>query len=97
MDGAHVNQPIKRPSNARQTPGPRELPARIPEELPELDEAVMLLGNFYTHGTALKASRREQLAALIGELPRSREECATWKSALKGYRKELAELEKESG
>ena len=87
--------PIKRPSNARQTPAPRELPERIPDDLAELAEATMLLGVFFTHGGAIKASKQARLRALIGELPRSREECAAWKSALKGYRKEMAELDDE--
>lgn len=74
----------------------RDLPPRVPDDLAELVEATMLLGNFGHHGRSLRASRQDRLRALLGDLPRSKAECAAWKTAIKGYRRELSEMDKDT-
>lgn len=68
----------------------RPVPPRVPEACAELDEATMLLGSLVKG--PLKESRRQRVASLLGQLPRSPDEAAAWKSALKALRRELAEL-----
>ena len=68
----------------------RQIPPRVPEEIPLLNEAVMLLGDFVR--TGLRHSRLQRIAALVGDVPRDAKEAAAWKTNLKGLRKELTAL-----
>lgn len=73
----------------------RCLPPCVPESLPELDEALRLLGNHIQSlqaGGRFRESLRARLLELIGgvpELARARR----WKSGLKELRGEVADLE----
>lgn len=73
----------------------RPLPPRVPETLAEVDEALMLLGNFIQcsqSGGKFRETVRLKLRELVGGVP----ELATakaWKTGLKELRGELAELE----
>lgn len=66
-----------------------ELPPRIPEELKDLERAVLLLGNRWR--TDLNPKARKELEALVGRYP-SKEQAAAWKTALRGLREEMTEL-----
>ena len=64
------------------------LPPMVPETLAELDRAVMLLGAL-AKGDGLKKSRKDELKALLGAIPKA-ETAARWKSELKRVRDEYA-------
>lgn len=77
---------------SRKVVRPRMLPPRIPDELVALERARTLLGNRVMY--ELTDKRRKELEALVGCYP-SVKEAALWKSALKGLREEMLELEPE--
>lgn len=68
------------------------LPPRVPEELPLLEEAMMLLGAYVQVAGKLRQSRLERLREVVGTLP-SVEQAKAWKSGLKELRADLAALE----
>lgn len=65
----------------------RELPPRIPPEMPDLKRAVSLLGGAYgataKHRRPLGAAREAELEALIEARPMSRTEGRNWFLALR--------------
>jgi len=65
-----------------------ELPPRVPEELPELDRALQLLGAFCRAGR-IKDKHRTELETLIGCWP-SQQLASHWKTHLKEIRRDLA-------
>jgi len=67
-----------------------ELPPRIPEDLKDLERAVLLLGNRWR--TDLNPKARRELEDLVGRYP-SKAQAALWKSALRALREEMTELE----
>ena len=62
-------------------------PPKVPEELPALERAIMLLGERAKGNIKLKL--RDELAHLLGHAPKSEEQAAAWKSELKRMRQEL--------
>lgn len=67
-----------------------KIPPKVPEQLPQLDRAVMLLASL-TKGN-LKPRYRLELVQLVGREPKNAEQAAAWKAALKALRKEEREL-----
>jgi hypothetical protein len=67
----------------------------VPETLPEVDEALMLLGNFIQclqAGGKFRESVRQRVQELVGGVP-ALATAKAWKTGLKELRAELAELE----
>ena len=74
----------------RPVPKRRErLPPEVPEQLAQLDRAIMLLG--HQAKAQLKEPQQDELAALLGRCP-TPEVAAEWKGHLKRLRKEDKEL-----
>jgi hypothetical protein len=98
MEVLRRRSPPRPPVSLAGRPAPsaeRALPPRVPEQLAELDEALMLLGNYVQAvqaGGKLKESLRLRLQVLIGGVPELAVAKA-WKSGLKELRGEVAELE----
>jgi hypothetical protein len=88
----------RRPTPKTTVPAASErlLPPKVPDTLPEVDEAMMLLGNYVQSvqaGGKFRESLRARLQALIGAVP-SLPDAKAWKSGLKELRGELAALER---
>lgn len=65
------------------------MPPEVPEQLAQLDRAIMLLG--HQAKAQLKEPQQDELAALLGRCP-TPEVAAEWKGHLKRLRKEDKEL-----
>ena len=72
----------------------RDVPPRVPAELDELEEAMMLLGAYVNGQGIRKPTARDLLRALIGALPLDASEAAAWKTAIKKRRRVLLERER---
>jgi len=83
---APVPKPQPKPKPKRQPDVEPDLPPRVPTTRAELDQAAMLLGEAVK--AQLRSSRREKLAALVGEYPRDQATAARWKSGLKAVRED---------
>lgn len=75
--------PPKQPPKRKPDVEP-ELPPLVPTTRADLDQAAMLLGEAVK--AELRSSRRDKLAALVGEYPRDAATAARWKAALKAVR-----------
>jgi hypothetical protein len=64
----------------------------VPENLADLDDAMMLLGAYIQVNGKLRQSRLDRLREVLGGLP-SVEAGKAWKSGLRELRSELAALE----
>ena len=64
------------------------MPPRVPENLQDLERAIMLLGGL-SKGQKLKPASQAQLETLLGAIP-SKVLAAEWKRELKALRKDLA-------
>lgn len=68
-----------------------ELPPCIPEQLPDIDMAVRLLGHRIQHNQ-LKPEDKTQLRKLLGILPPSKKHAETWKQSLKALAREMRDM-----